>query len=465
MGTRKPNGESWISDKPNKDGFYEAKVWMGVRGDGTPDRRNVRRKDEKALRRRVRELERARDAGRVPKAGRPPTVRVMLTRHLNTVLPAAGRSPGTIQGYRSLCKTQIFPRWGAQRADRLTPEDVEDGIAAMLKAGLAPSTVRKVFAILSRAYQVQVGRGNLVRNPCEHVTPPDPPKSDMPTLTEREVLAVLVAGTKRPNGPRWALGLGLGLRQGEALGLRWEFLNLETGEMRVWWQVQRLTWSHGCADDDPAAAELTGAAAEQKREARIAEIEHACAAAHCKTKPCRTVKGKCRLHARACPPPCPAGCTGHASRCPHRRGGGMVLRPVKEKRHKTIWLADEWLEYLRKHRDWQYLQKLAAGEEWEDGDFVFCQWNGRPVDPRRDWAEWGAILSAAGLPRHRVHDMRHTAATGALDEGVALAVVKDLLGHADIRMTERYTHAGKAQSLDASGRMARRLGLSVTERS
>jgi len=460
MSTRKANGESWISSAPNAQGYYEAKVWMGLKGNGKPDRRNVRRRSLPELKKRVRELEQARDAGRAPKAGRPPKVREMLERHLKTVLPAAGRSPTTIQSYRSLCKGHIYPQWGEQRADRLLPEDVEDGIAEMLRAGLAPATVRKVFAVLSSAYEVQVGRKNLTRNPCEFVTPPGPPRGEQATLTERDVLTVLTAAAGRPNGPRWGLGLGLGLRQGEALGLRWEYLNLETGEMRVWWQLQRITWAHGCADGDPGLAAMTGSGAEKAREARAGMLEHACAAPHCKKKPCPR---KCSRHERRCPPPCPDDCTGHARLCPRRKGGGLVLRPVKEKRHKTIWLAPPWLEYLRKHRDAQFLQKITVDAEWEDHDLVFCQWNGRPVDPRRDWAEWRVILGAAGLPPHRVHAMRHTAATGALDEGVALAVVKDLLGHSDIRVTEIYTHAGKAHSLDASGRMARRLGLSVSE--
>lgn len=462
-GTRKPNGESWISETPNAQGLFEAKVWMGTKGNGKPDRRNVRRKSLAEVKKRVKQLEQARDAGRVPKAGRPPSVQAMMERHLNTVLPAAGRSPATIQSYRSLCKCHIYPLWGARRSDRLLPEDVEDGIAGMLKSGLAASSVRKVFAVLSGAYEVQVARKNLAVNPCEHVTPPDAPESDMPVLAEGDVLAVLRAATKRPNGPRWGLGLGLGLRQGEALGLRWEYLNLETGQMRIWWQMQRLTWSHGCADDDEVLAAITGRDAEKKRDARIAELHHACAEPHCKKKPCVRKKGKCRLHERRCPPPCPDDCTSHARLCPKRLGGGLVIRPVKEKRHKTIWLAPEWLEYLRKHREEQFFARHEAAEDWEDRDLVFCQWNGKPIDPRRDWAEWGAILAAAGLPRHRVHAMRHTAATGALDEGVALAVVKDLLGHSDIRVTEHYSHAGKAHSLDASGRMARRLGLSVTE--
>jgi site-specific recombinase XerD len=453
MGTRKANGESWISEKPNAQGLWEARVWMGTKGDGRPDRRNVRRKSLADLKKRVKQLESARDAGKVPKKGRPPTVREMLERQMDTVLPSRQRSPVTIQSYRSLCETHIYPRWGAQRADRLLPEDIEDGLAAMLRDGLSAASVRKVFAVLSSTYRLQVKRQNLVMNPCEHVEAPGAPDSEMPSLTDAEARAVLEAAAERPNAARWAIGLGHGLRQGESLGLRWEYVNLDTGLMRIWFQMQRITWAHGCADLVPG--QYDGLNDKQRRLARLL-IEHDCASRHCKVKPCPK---RCTRHTRACPPPCPPDCDDHARLCPHRRDGGMVLRPIKEKRHKDIWLAPEFTELLRKHRDEQSLQRYDAEGEWEDNDLIFCQWNGRPIDPRRDWAEWGAILSAAGLPPRRVHAMRHSTASIALDLGVAMAVVQKMLGHSDIRVTQRYTHVQKTQSQNASGLMARALGL------
>ena len=56
-----------------------------------------------------------------------------------------------------------------------------------------------------------------------------------------------VAATMR-NGARWSVALALGIRQGEALGLRWSYVNLDTGEIRAWFQIQRITWQHGCAE-------------------------------------------------------------------------------------------------------------------------------------------------------------------------------------------------------------------------
>lgn len=59
--------------------------------------------------------------------------------------------------------------------------------------------------------------------------------------------ADLIRGVAR-NGTRWSVALALGLRQGEALGLRWRYIDLEAGLLTVRWQLQRLPWHHGCAD-------------------------------------------------------------------------------------------------------------------------------------------------------------------------------------------------------------------------
>jgi integrase len=143
-------------------------------------------------------------------------------------------------GYRSLCKHQIYPRWGGQRIDRLLPEQLEDGYGDMLASGLAASSVRKVHAILSSAYEIEVRRGNVARNPCKLVEPPRLGQPDKAALSQMQARAVLTAAAGRRNAARWSVGLACGLRQGEALGLRWPYVDLDAGELRVWFQLQRL---------------------------------------------------------------------------------------------------------------------------------------------------------------------------------------------------------------------------------
>jgi len=434
--TRRGNLESWISSEPNARGYYEAKVWMGTRADGKPDRRHVQRKSLKELRARVRVLERMRDTGKVGQPGKVPTVREMLERHLNVVLPQRGRAPRTIADYWSRCRNDIFPRWGGQRVDRLRPDHIEDGLADMLAAGAAPASVRKVLAILSSAYEVQAKRaqafgmtgGTALVNPCRFVEPPELPEATRKSLTVKQARAVLAEARVRGQFARWAVALSTGLRQGEALGLRWPFLDIdgpdgEPGEMRVWAQLQRLAWGHGC--DDPGA----------------------CAKGHHRAE-------------------CRDDCAGHARYCPRRkvpRGsirlhGTLVLREtVKEKKRKTVPVPPELCAFLREHRSAQFEARMLAGSEWADHDLVFCRWNGLPVDPYRDWQQWAAILKAAGIPHAGVHAGRHTTATIAIGQGTAITAVQQLLGHSSDKVTEGYVHTSSPAARIAARAVGRAL--------
>jgi integrase len=100
---------------------------------------------------------------------------------------------------------------------------------------------------------------------------------------------------------------------------------------------------------------------------------------------------------------------------------------------------------------------IAAGSQWHDGDFVWCQANGRPIGAHADWADWKALLKTAGIRDARLHDARHTAATLLLAQGVDQRVVMEILGHSQISMTTRYTHVLPQMMTDAADRIGQAL--------
>ena len=112
---------------------------------------------------------------------------------------------------------------------------------------------------------------------------------------------------------------------------------------------------------------------------------------------------------------------------------------------------------LRAHRRLQVAERLAAAEWWVDGDFVFAQNDGRPLDPRQDYQAWRDLLDAAGVKRVRLHDARHTAATLMVAQGVRLEVVQAVLGHTDIRTTQGYAKVVNELTREATDRMGRLL--------
>ena len=74
-----------------------------------------------------------------------------------------------------------------------------------------------------------------------------------------------------------------------------------------------------------------------------------------------------------------------------------------------------------------------------------------------------ALLEAAGLPRVRFHDLRHSAASLLIAAGVELAEVSKLLGHSELRVTaDLYRHLQKQTAAKAARVMDAVLGLRVS---
>ena len=233
---RNASGESSIHQ--TADRRWHGYVSMGVKDAGARDRRHVsgqRRADVVA---KVRALEGKRDAGTGGTAGRGPTVAAWLDHWLANIAAPKVR-PSTLQRYRQLVTHQLSPKVGHHRLDRLQPEHVERMNAELLASGLSPASVLQAHRVLSRALKVAMQRGRVARNVCALVDAPSVARVEVEPLTSDEARRVLRAAEGTRNGARWSVAIALGLRQGEALGLSWDAVDLDAGTLRVRQALQR----------------------------------------------------------------------------------------------------------------------------------------------------------------------------------------------------------------------------------
>jgi len=103
----------------------------------------------------------------------------------------------------------------------------------------------------------------------------------------------------------------------------------------------------------------------------------------------------------------------------------------------------------------QLAERLQLGSGWADHDFVFCRVDGTMLHPERLSESFEDRSRQLGLPKIRLHDLRHGWATMALAAGVHPKVVQERLGHASISITlDTYSHVTVGLHDDAAERVA-----------
>lgn len=373
------------------DGYWHARVTMGRAPDGSTDRRHVQRQTKTELRDAVRELEHRRDTeGYTWIRHCDPTLGDWLEHWLDAVLPMTVRWK-TLSTYRSQMRLHVVPTLGGWRMSEIQPEHLEEHYRRMQADGHSTHTIRAVHRVLRSAMNEAVRRRRLAANPALIARPPRVEDVEVEPLSIEEARRVLGAAQTTLHAARWSMALSLGLRQGEALGLLWDDVDLDDGVLRIRRSVQRRTWEHGCptADRAPSCGRKRGA------------------------------------------------------ECPSRTGGGLLLVEPKTKASKrSIVLPQPLVEELRSHRAAVNRRRLAAGETWDSRhDLVFPAVAGGLIDPARDHTEWKALLKRAGVREVRLHDARHTAATLLLLQNVDIRTVMSIMGWTEMATAQRYTHA------------------------
>jgi integrase len=143
-----------------------------------------------------------------------------------------------------------------------------------------------------------------------------------------------------------------------------------------------------------------------------------------------------------------------------RAGVAHAFAPPKSQTsRRTVPLAARVVAALRAQRKAQATARLFAGEKWKDQGLVFTNTTGGPLRQSNLRPKFVKLLDAAGLPRIRPYDLRHSCATLLLEDGEDIAVVSAMLGHSSLALTAKhYAHVTERRKRDAVGRWDRLAG-------
>ena len=119
----------------------------------------------------------------------------------------------------------------------------------------------------------------------------------------------------------------------------------------------------------------------------------------------------------------------------------IIDTPKTKNSIRTIPLLSEIVDKLQKHQTRQVQERLLAGQSWVDNNLVFCTEQGKPYDPRNLQTFLDRITDKINMSHVNTHALRHAFATRALEQGISLKAVSDILGHSSIKVTaDIYSH-------------------------
>lgn len=149
--------------------------------------------------------------------------------------------PRTLSNYQLQVRQHITPALGRIKLKTLTPLHVQGLYRQKLNAGLAPASVRYIYAVLHRALKQALRWGLVPRNVSEAVDLPKLVSEEVDALIPEEARAFINAARGDRFEALYVVAVTTGMRRGELLGLRWSDINLDgTATLRAARQLQRM---------------------------------------------------------------------------------------------------------------------------------------------------------------------------------------------------------------------------------
>lgn len=220
-----------------KDGRWAAVVNFGYK-DGRRQRKTFYGTTRKEVQDKLTQALRARQQN-LPLPSERLTVKQFLTTWLQDCAKPALR-PRTYENYCNHVNKHLIPALGHIRLAKLTAQEVQKLLNDKISAGLAPRTVHYMHAVLRRALNQAVRWDSLVRNVATLVDRPRAETKEIEPLSPDQARAFLKAVAGDRLEALYTVALAMGLRKGEALGLRWSVVDFDSRQLAVTASLQRI---------------------------------------------------------------------------------------------------------------------------------------------------------------------------------------------------------------------------------
>ena len=383
MAKRRANGEGNI--RKRKDGRWEGRYTAGRNPEtGKSVYKNVLGKTQAEVREKLKQAMEETRGLDLAKAGQY-TVGQWIDVWFENYAKVKVR-PSSHQTYRGYIQNHIQPNIGTIPLNKLTSLDLQKFYKKLLSRGridrvesrkqakgLSPKTVRNLHQIIASAMKLAMEQRLIARDPTEGCALPKLVHRKMKTLPVEQLHSFLREARDSGVFELYYLDLATGLRRGELLGLKWEDIDRERGDLRVRRQIARI-------------------------DGKIGET------------------------------------------------------PLKTKNaYRTLPLAKDTIDVLNQQK------KKVGSSPW-----VFPSASGGPMSPDSVLHMLHRVLKRAGLPKLRFHDLRHTFATLALQNGVDIKTVSGMLGHFSAGFTlDTYAHVTTSAQKETANTMGNLLSGSL----
>ncbi len=357
--------------------------------------------------------------------------------------------PRTRGTRRTHIKEYLVPALGKLKLDRLDDKDLKKLVDLMvIDKQLTPTTARTAWVTLESALDAAVKLRMIPENRAR--TSIWRPKRSVPNvsvLTASQAISIIRTSWDDRLALRWQLALLTGMRQGEALGIEIDRIDLHRDTITLDWQLQTLTWSHGCQNLGNGKWEC---GTEQGTQLDDGTWAHG------------------RLRGTTCPKRFLDGDESFERR---QLGAGVqyLVRPKTKRSWRTLPLVGGLRELVEERIDAARREPNPHGllftsdpkSRWYAGTktVVELPLDGTPIDSSTDSKAWHALLARAGVDQVSLHTARATSITLLYSIGVPEPVIMDIVGHTQIATSRGYRRPDLQPAQKALGSLNQLLGI------